>query len=115
MTRLARALTYFVLAPVVLAVGYLVIICVFGGMWLLAGLLGDPAAMIPYAFVVLTFMLLWSGWEIRRSRILYRKYIKAQTKADLEVVVFAPAETFTKFDRKMAVTAIYEGLPKLGV
>jgi len=113
MARLARALACLALAPVVLAIGYLMIICVFGGIWMLAGLLGDPAALIPYAFVVLTFMLLWSSWEIRRSRKLYRKYMSEQSKEDLEAVLFAPTETFTEFDRKMAVTAIYEGQPKL--
>jgi uncharacterized membrane protein YphA (DoxX/SURF4 family) len=115
MGRLARALACLFLAPFVLAIGYVAVICVVGGMWLLVGLLGDPAALIPYAFIVLTFMLLWSSWEIVRSRKLYRKYMLEQVREDLEAVVLTPAGNFTKFDCKMAANALYENQPKLVV
>lgn len=115
MGRLARALACLILAPIVLAIGYAAIICVVGGLWLLVGLLGDPASLIPYAFIVLTFMLLWISWEIVRSRKLYRKYMREQVRADLEAVVLAPTGNFTKFDCKMAADALYEIQPKLVV
>ena len=113
MGRLARALACLILAPFVLAVGYAAIICIVGGLWLLVGLLGEPASLIPYAFIVLTFMLLWISWEILRNRKLYRKYMREQERADLEAVVLAPKESFTKFDCKIAAEALYEGQPKV--
>lgn len=106
--RMARAITCLVLAPIVLAVTYLVFICVMSGMWMLAGLLGDPAALVPYIFVLLTFILLWSSWEIIRSRKLYRKYMADQSEEDLKDVVISSTESFTAFDRKMAINAICE-------
>lgn len=115
MGRLARALLCLILAPFVLAIGYAAILCVAGAMWLLVGLLGDPVSLIPYAFIVLTFMPLWISWEIVRSRKLYRKYMREQDRADLEAVVLAPTGNFTKFDCKMAAEALYEVTPKLAV
>ena len=115
MARMARALACLILAPVVLAIGYVVIICVIGGMWLLVGLLGDPASLIPYGFIVLTFMVLWSSWEITRNRKLYRKYMREQAREDLEAVALSTSGNFTKFECKIAVDALYEIQPKLVV
>lgn len=113
--RMARALACLILAPIVLAIGYAAVLCVAGGMWLLVGLMGDPAALIPYAFIALTFLLLWSSWEIARSRKLYRKYMREQAREELVAVVLAPSGNFTKFDCKVAADALYEIQPKLVV
>lgn len=115
MARIARAITCLILAPFVLAIGYAVVLCVAGGMWLFVGLLGDPASLIPYAFILLIFILLWSSWEIVRSRKLYRKYMLKQARQDLEAVVLKPSGNFTKFDCKIAADALYEIQPKLVV
>lgn len=113
--RLARALVCLFLAPFVLAIGYAAILCVVGAMWLLVGLLGDPAPLIPYAFIALTFLLLWGSWEVLRSRKLYREYMHNQQRTDLESVVLSPSGNFTKFDCKVAADVLYENQPKLVV
>ena len=113
--RLARALACLALAPIVLAIGYLVVIGVFAALWMLAGLIGEPAALVPYAFIAIIFMLLLIGVEIRRNRRLYREYMSTQSKQDLETVALSSGKSFTPFDRKMAVSAIYDNQQKLSL
>lgn len=113
--RLARALACLALAPIVLALGYLMVIGVFAALWMLAGLIGEPAALVPYTFIALIFMLLWIGLEIRRNRRLYREYMSTQSTQDLEAVALSSGKSFTPFDRKMALNAIYANQQKMSV
>lgn len=106
-TRLIRALACAFLAPFVLAIVYTLLVFAAGALWLCLGALGDPAALIPYACIVFTFLVIWSCWEIQRNRKLYRKYMSEQPKDELETVVLAPAGNFTKFDRKIAADVLY--------
>ncbi|MNJ57560.1 hypothetical protein D3C77_531540 [compost metagenome] len=105
--RLARALACAFLAPFVLAIAYVVISCIIGGLWLLSGMLGDPAALIPYACCAFIFMVLWLSWEARRNRKLYRTYMSEQSKDALEHVALAPDGNFSKYDRVVAADVLY--------
>jgi hypothetical protein len=82
---------------------------------MLLATLGDPAALAPYACIMLTFLVIWSYWEIQRNRKLYRKYMSEQPKDELETVVLSPEGSFTKFDRKIAADILYTAQPKVAI
>ena len=105
--QLARVCACVFLTPFVLAIAYVLVTCFISGFWLLAGLLGDPAALIPYAFCAFIFLVLWINWEVRRNRKLYRKYMSEQSMGALENVVLSPEGIFTKSDRKIAAEVIH--------
>lgn len=105
--RLARICACLFLTPFVLAIAYVLVTCFIAGFWMLAGLIGDPALLTPYAFCAFTFLALWINWEVRLNRKLYKKYMCEQSIEALESVVLSPVGSFTKSDRKIAADVIH--------
>lgn len=102
----ARLITCLVLAPFLFAAIYAVAVLLISALWWLCGLIGDSQILFPCAMCGLVFAALWSAWEIRSHRKLYRRYLEQQPKGDIAQLIADSSGSFSRIDRRIAADVL---------